>query len=53
MRWTHEERTWLKDNYYLLPVEQCAEHLGRTPNAIRVQVQYLRKRGWKFSRPPK
>jgi hypothetical protein len=53
MRWTHEERVWLKNNYYLQTVEECASQLSRTPNAVRLQVQYLRKRGWKFSRPPK
>jgi len=53
MRWTDRERVWLRENYYLLTVEQCAEHLKRSPNAIRLQVQYLRKRGWRFSRPPK
>ena len=48
-RWTHEERKWLKQKYGTLSVDECATYLERTPNAVRSQVLYLRKRGWSFS----
>ena len=38
--WTHKDRQYLKDNYSNLPVRVMAEHLGRTENSIRKQVQY-------------
>ncbi len=47
--WTHEDRKWLKKNYGKLSVQECADHLNRTPGAVRSQVLYLRKRGWTFS----
>jgi len=47
--WSHEDRQWLKNNYGLVSVAECAEHLNRTPGAVRSQVLYLRKRGWTFN----
>ena len=49
VEWTHEDRVWLKQNYGEKTVQECADHLNRTPNAVRSQVNYLRKRGWSFS----
>mgnify|MGYP003130209139 FL=1 len=48
IEWTHKDRQYLKDNYKHMPVKTMAEHLGRSENAIRKQVQYLRKRRWTF-----
>ena len=49
MNWTHKERSWLKLNYGKLSVQECAEKLNRSPDAVRSQVKYLRKRGWAFN----
>jgi len=49
IQWTHEQRVWLKTNYGKLSVIDCAEELGRSPDAVRSQVKYLRKRGWSFN----
>jgi|TARA_B100001094_G_scaffold150376_1_gene145507 hypothetical protein len=52
--WTMEERGVLSKYYYLTPLEELIPLLpGRTPNAIRKQVLYLRKRGWPFKREGK
>ena len=48
-QWSHKERVWLKSNYGKLSVMECATHLDRSPNAVRSQVKYLRKRGWVFN----
>lgn len=49
-QWTHQERQILKDSYGVIKMEELLEKLpGRTENSIYKQVQYLRKRGWKFS----
>ena len=46
-----KERGVLSNYYYLMPLEELTPLLpGRTPNAIRKQVLYLRKRGWPFKR---
>ena len=42
VQWTHEDRVWLKQNYGEKTVQECADHLNRTPNAVRSQVNYLR-----------
>ena len=48
MRWTMEERQFLKDNYNVLSMEQLEIQLKRKKSAIYSQVAYLRKRGWTF-----
>ena len=52
--WSKEERTVLSQYYYLKSIEEIQLLLPeRTPNAIRKQVLYLRKRGWPFKRENK
>ena len=52
--WSKKERVVLSNNYYTLPTEEVLELLPeRTPNAIRKQVLYLKKRGWPFKREDK
>tara|TARA_B100000530_G_C15803159_1_gene426450 strand:+ start:139 stop:324 length:186 start_codon:yes stop_codon:yes gene_type:complete len=52
--WSKEERTVLSQYYYLKSIEEIQLLLPeRTPNAIRKQVLYLRKRGWRFKRESK
>jgi|TARA_B100001094_G_scaffold315689_1_gene355961 hypothetical protein len=52
--WSKKERVVLSNNYYTLPTEEVFELLPeRTPNAIRKQVLYLKKRGWPFKREDK
>jgi hypothetical protein len=52
--WTIKERGILSNYYYLRSLEEIILLLpGRTPNAIRKQVLYLRKRGWPFKRESK
>jgi hypothetical protein len=47
-RWTADERSILQE-YYEEEGEQIVERLpGKTWDAIRSQVYYLRKRGWKI-----
>ena len=49
--WTSDERNVLRDYYYVLSMEQLLDILpGRSPNAIRKQVAYLKKRGWYFKK---
>ena len=49
--WSMKERSILSKYYYKVPLEEVQALLpGRTPNAIRKQVLYLRKRGWPFKR---
>lgn len=50
MQWTETERLLLKAEYNETPIEDLASKLGRTEQAIRSQVHYLRKRGWTFKR---
>ena len=46
-----KERSILSKYYYLKSIEEILLLLPeRTPNAIRKQVLYLRKRGWPFKR---
>tara|TARA_B100000287_G_scaffold434887_1_gene500813 strand:+ start:119 stop:304 length:186 start_codon:yes stop_codon:yes gene_type:complete len=52
--WSMKERGILSNYYYLRSMEEILPLLpGRTPNAIRKQVLYLRKRGWPFKRESK
>ena len=52
--WSIKERGILSNYYYLRSMEEILLLLpGRTPNAIRKQVLYLRKRGWPFKRESK
>ena len=47
-RWTEDERRTLQE-YYADEGESVTERLpGKTWDAIRSQVYYLRKRGWKI-----
>ena len=49
--WSMKERSILSKYYYLKSMEEILLLLPeRTPNAIRKQVLYLRKRGWPFKR---
>jgi|TARA_B100001059_G_scaffold80792_1_gene78726 hypothetical protein len=49
--WSTSERHVLRDYYYVLGMEHLLEVLpGRTPNSIRKQVAYLKKRGWYFKK---
>jgi hypothetical protein len=49
--WTHEERNLLRLNYHFKTEEELLELFpGRSINAIRKQVVYLKKRGWAFIR---
>lgn len=52
--WSKKEREILSKYYYQSPLKEVIELLpGRTSNAIRKQVLYLRKRGWPFKRENK
>jgi|TARA_Y100000033_G_C2711475_1_gene93606 Mn-dependent DtxR family transcriptional regulator len=48
--WTDKEKRYLKEHYNVAKIEVIAEILERTPQSIRSQVNYLRKRGWTFNR---
>ena len=49
--WSDSERHVLRDYYHVLSMEHLLHILpGRTPNSIRKQVSYLKKRGWYFKR---
>jgi len=49
--WSDSERHVLRDYYYVLGMEHILEILpGRSPNSIRKQVAYLKKRGWYFKK---
>ena len=50
MQWTQAERLQLKKDYNEVPIEELAEKLNRSVQAVRSQVSYLRKRGWTFKR---
>jgi biotin operon repressor len=47
--WTREDLIYLKRNYNIVPVEEIAEKLGRTKEAIYNKVSYMRRRRWSFS----
>lgn len=50
--WSHEERTILSQNYYIVDAEALAELLPeRSRGACVKQAKYLRDRGWKFKKP--
>lgn len=47
--WTAEERKLLSEYYFILNLEDMAFMLpDRTEQAIKNQVNYLRKRGYRF-----
>jgi len=47
--WTTDERRILASHYYSIDVEEMVKLLpGRTVQAIRNQVSYIRKRGYRF-----
>jgi len=47
--WTADERRILSENYFLLNIEDLMYLLpDRSEQAIRNQVNYLRKRGYRF-----
>ena len=49
--WTREERRLLSEYYYMIPAEDLLLLFPqRTIGAIRNQVNYLRKRGYRFKR---
>tara|TARA_E500000318_G_scaffold110536_2_gene126281 strand:- start:997 stop:1149 length:153 start_codon:yes stop_codon:yes gene_type:complete len=48
-KWTQSDRQYLRDNYSKRTVAEIALHLETTENSVRKQVQYLRKRGWRFT----
>ena len=49
--WTMKEKRLLSEYYYMIPTEDLLLLLPqRTIGAIRNQVNYLRKRGYKFKR---
>jgi hypothetical protein len=49
--WTNEERSLLRLNYHLKTEDALLELFpGRSINAIRKQVVYLKKRGWTFTK---
>ena len=49
--WTVNERKILSENYFILNLEDLVYLLpNRTEQAIRNQVTYLRKRGYRFSK---
>lgn len=49
-QWTHEERTILKAEYNITPLDELAMKLDRSPSAVYKQVHILRKKGWTFNR---
>lgn len=50
MKWTQEERDFLKRHYNEMSTEELSQKLDKTPEQIYSQVYYLRKRGWTFNR---
>ena len=47
--WTTDERKVLSDYYYIIPLEELMLILPkRTTRAIRSQVNYLKKKGYRF-----
>jgi hypothetical protein len=54
MPWSKEERNLLSEHYYITSKKELYTLLpGRTPNAIRKQVGYLRARVWAFKHEDK
>ncbi len=49
MKWTDEEKQFLKRHYNDMSTEDIASKLGRNPSNIASQIYYLRKRGWTFN----
>lgn len=49
-KWTMTEKDFLKRHYNIMPTEDIAKKLRRTPSQIASQIYYLRKRGWTFHR---
>lgn len=49
MKWTEDEKQFLKQNYNDMSTEDIASKLGRNPSNIASQIYYLRKRGWTFN----
>ena len=49
MKWTEDEKQFLKRNYNDMSTEDIASKLGRNPSNIASQIYYLRKRGWTFN----
>lgn len=52
-RWTWEDRCILKREYNITPIEELAERLERTVDALHNQVSYLRRCGWTFKEKKK
>jgi len=49
--WTLEERRILSENYFLLNIDDLLTLLpDRSEQSIRNQVNYLRKRGYRFKK---
>jgi hypothetical protein len=47
--WTYKERELLAHFYFHASIDEVMDKLpGRSENAIRKQVMYLRKRGYRF-----
>ena len=47
--WTADERRVLSENYFILNIEDLMYFLpDRSEQAVRNQVNYLRKRGYRF-----
>ena len=49
MKWTDNEKQFLKRNYNDMLTEDIASKLGRNPSKIASQIYYLRNRGWTFN----
>lgn len=49
MKWTTDEKQFLKRHYNDMSTEDIASKLGRNPSNIASQIYYLRKRGWTFN----
>jgi hypothetical protein len=49
MKWTTDEKQFLKKHYNDMSTEDIASKLGRNPSNIASQIYYLRKRGWTFN----
>lgn len=41
MNWTNKDNQYLIANWKEIPVERIAEHLNRTPNAVRIRASQL------------
>ncbi len=40
--WSEEDKLWLKQHYQDLSEEQCAQHLGRSMNSIKMMIYRLK-----------